>query len=96
MTGGSEGGTIRRRVVVHGEVQGVFFRDTARREASAIGVSGWVRNTPEGTVEAVFEGAREAVDRMVGFANEGPPDAEVEDVETFDEEVEGLDGFETR
>lgn len=90
------GGRVRRRVVVHGEVQGVFFRDTARREASRHGVCGWVRNTPEGTVEAVFEGEREAVDRMVGFAQEGPPDADVEHVETFDEEVEGLDGFETR
>ena len=93
---GSEGETIRRRVVVHGEVQGVFFRDTARREASRHGVSGWVRNTQEGTVEAVFEGEPGAVERMVGFAEEGPPQAQVERVETFDEEVEGLDGFTTR
>ena len=91
-----EGETIRRRVVVHGQVQGVFFRDTARREASRHGVSGWVRNTPEGTVEAVFEGERGAVERMVGFAEEGPPQAQVERVETFEEQVEGLDGFTTR
>ena len=88
--------TVRRRVVVHGRVQGVFFRDSARREASRQGVSGWVRNTAEGTVEAVFEGEREAVERLVGFAEEGPPDAQVEQVETFEEEVEGLAGFETR
>ena len=93
---GSDGEKLRRRVVVHGEVQGVFFRDTARREASRHGVSGWVRNTPEGTVEAVFEGEREAVERMIGFAQEGPSAARVEDIETFEEEVEGLDGFETR
>ncbi len=87
--------TIRRRVVVHGEVQGVFFRDTAQREASAQGVNGWVRNTPEGTVEAVFEGEAEAVERLIGFANEGPEHAEVERVETFEEEPEGLDEFRT-
>lgn len=90
------GQTVRRRVVVHGRVQGVFFRDTARREAAHHGVSGWVRNTPEGTVEAVFEGEQDAVERLVGFAEEGPPDAHVERVETFEEEVEGLAGFQTR
>ncbi|MDQ4048653.1 MAG: acylphosphatase [Actinomycetota bacterium] len=88
--------TVRRRVVVHGRVQGVFFRDTARREASGHGVSGRVRNTPGGTVEAVFEGEQGAVERMVGFAEEGPPEAQVERVEVFEEEPEGLAGFETR
>lgn len=92
----ADGETIRRRVVVHGEVQGVFFRDTARREASRHNVSGWVRNTREGTVEAVFEGGRGDVERMVGFAEEGPPQAQVERVETFEEEPEGLEGFSTR
>ena len=90
------GDTVRRRVVVHGRVQGVFFRDTARREAASHGVSGWVRNAPDGTVEAVFEGERGGVERMVGFAEEGPDAAEVERVETFEEEPEGLSGFETR
>ncbi len=90
------GQTVRRRVIVHGRVQGVFFRDTARREAAGRGVSGWVRNTPEGTVEAVFEGEPEAVERLVGFAEEGPAEAQVERVETFEEEPEGLAGFETR
>ncbi len=88
--------TVRRRVIVHGRVQGVFFRDTARREAAGHGVSGWVRNTPEGTVEAVFEGEPGAVERLVGFAEEGPAEAQVERVETFEEEPEGLTGFETR
>ncbi len=82
--------------MVHGRVQGVFFRDTARREASRHEVSGWVRNTSEGTVEAVFEGERGSVERMVGFAEEGPPEAQVERVEVFEEEPEGLDGFRTR
>jgi len=90
------GEVVRRRVVVHGRVQGVFFRDTARREASRHGVSGWARNTPEGTVEAVFEGEQESVERLVGYAEEGPPEAQVERVEIFEEEVEGLAGFEAR
>jgi acylphosphatase len=55
---------IRRRVIVHGFVQGVFFRDTLRRSAERLGVSGWARNNRDGTVEAVFEGGREAVERM--------------------------------
>ena len=90
------GETVRRRVVVHGRVQGVFFRDTARRKAADRGVSGWVRNTPEGTVEAVFEGDGEAVACLVGYAEDGPPEAEVERVETFEEDPEGLEGFEVR
>ena len=90
------GDVIRRRVVVHGDVQGVFFRDTTRREASARGVSGWVRNAPEGTVEAVFEGDAEAVEKMVAFAGRGPRGARVERVDTSDEDPEGLSGFEVR
>ena len=87
---------VRKRVVVHGDVQGVFFRDTTRREAGSHGVAGWVRNTPEGTVEAVFEGSPGAVDRMVAFAGRGPRGAQVERVEASDEEPEGLSGFEVR
>ena len=59
---------IRRRVIVHGRVQGVFFRDTTRRMARSRGVGGWVRNTPDGTVEAVFEGEAEAVESMVRWS----------------------------
>ena len=67
----------RKRVVVSGRVQGVFFRDTIRRRAEAAGVAGWVRNTREGTVEAVFEGEPEAVDELVEFSRHGPSRAEV-------------------
>jgi len=60
------------------------------------GVAGWARNTPDGTVEAVFEGSSEAVDRLVGFARTGPPEARVKRVEEFEEEPEALSGFEIR
>ena len=86
---------IRRRVVVHGRVQGVFFRDTTRRMARSRGVAGWVRNNPDGTVEAVFEGEPEAVESMVRFAEEGPRGAVVERVETAEEESEDLTDFRT-
>ena len=86
----------RKRVVVHGDVQGVFFRDTTRRMASSRGVAGWVSNRPDGTVEAVFEGDPEAVDSMVAFCRQGPRGAEVERVDATDEEPEGLNGFEIR
>lgn len=83
----------RKRVTVHGRVQGVFFRDTTRRMAESRGVSGWVRNNSDGSVEAVFEGPDESVEAMVGFAREGPRGAQVHDVEVVDEEPEGLTGF---
>ena len=83
----------RRRVVVHGHVQGVFFRDTTRRMARSRGVAGWVRNNPDGTVEAVFEGERDAVERLVDFCRVGPRGAQVERVEVTEEEPEGLRGF---
>jgi acylphosphatase len=84
---------IRRRVVVHGFVQGVFFRDTVRRHADAARVSGWVRNNRDGTVEAAFEGDAEAVERLVAFCRRGPRGARVDRVDVFDEEPEGLAGF---
>ena len=84
---------MRRRVVVHGRVQGVFFRDTTRRLALEHGVNGWARNTWEGTVEAVFEGSPEAVERLVDFAHRGPREAFVERVDIFEEDEEGLVGF---
>jgi acylphosphatase len=86
----------RRRVVVHGRVQGVFFRDSAARQARARGVAGWVRNLDDGTVEAVFEGPRDAVEALVAWAGDGPEHAEVERVEAADEPPEGLAGFEVR
>ncbi|MEU6083548.1 acylphosphatase [Streptomyces sp. NPDC047108] len=87
---------IRKHVTVLGDVQGVFFRDTCRRTALGLRVAGWVRNRPDGTVEAVFEGDPDAVDRMVGWAREGPPSAIVDQVSARDEDPEGLTGFEIR
>jgi acylphosphatase len=87
---------VRRRVKVRGRVQGVFFRDSARERARAHGVSGWVRNCHDGTVEAVVEGPPDAVERVVRFFETGPPSARVEDVEVKDEAPEGLSGFEVR
>jgi acylphosphatase len=84
---------IRRRVVVHGFVQGVFFRDSTRRLAARHGVAGWVRNRPDGTVEAVFEGPGDAVERLVAFAREGPRGARVDRVDVLDEPPEQLSGF---
>ncbi len=84
---------MRRRVIVQGRVQGVFFRDTMRRMAESRGVAGWVRNTPEGAVEAALEGEPDGVDELVRFAHEGPRGAIVERVEVIEEEPEGLTGF---
>jgi acylphosphatase len=87
---------IRRRVVVHGRVQGVFFRDSMRERARAHGVSGWVCNRPDGAVEAVLEGVPEAVDRVVRFCDTGPPRAHVERVEVTEEPPEYLNLFSVR
>ena len=84
----------RVRVVVHGRVQGVFFRDTVRRAAREHGVAGWVRNRRDGTVEAVLEGERHDVQAVVELSKEGPPGAAVERVDVSDEPPEGLTGFE--
>jgi acylphosphatase len=84
---------IRRRVIVHGLVQGVFFRDTLWRRAVASGVAGWVHNKHDGTVEAVLEGERDAVERLVAFCREGPRGARVDRVDMTTEEPEGLAGF---
>lgn len=84
---------IRRRVLVHGFVQGVFFRDTVQQHALAAGVAGWVRNNRDGTVEAVFEGDPEAVERLVAFCHEGPRGARVDRVDVEVEQPEGLDVF---
>jgi acylphosphatase len=84
---------IRTRVVVHGYVQGVFFRDSVRRRALSDGVSGWVRNNRDGTVEAVFEGEPDAVERLVAFCREGPRGARVDRVEVQAEAPEGAGGF---
>jgi acylphosphatase len=88
---------VRRRVIVHGHVQGVFFRDSVRRLADRHGVAGWVRNNWDGTVEAVFEGEPHAVERLEAFMAEGPRGARVDRVDASEEEQpEGLSGFEVR
>ena len=87
---------IRRRVVVQGHVQGVFFRDSVRRLAHQRGVGGWVANRADGAVEAVFEGEPEAVERLVDFCRTGPRGAQVESVDVADEEPEGASGFNVR
>ena len=87
---------VRRRVVVSGQVQGVFFRDSTRREASQRGVAGWVCNRPDGAVEAVFEGSAADVEALVRFCSAGPRGADVQDVSVSEEPVEGLSGFEVR
>jgi acylphosphatase len=87
---------IRRRVVVRGTVQGVFFRASCQQEAAGHRVAGWVGNRPDGAVEAVFEGAEAAVEAMVAWCRQGPPRAQVSDVQVRHEEPEGLAGFEVR
>jgi acylphosphatase len=84
---------VRKRVIVHGRVQGVFFRDATRRLAELHGVAGSVRNTTDGTVEAVFEGLPDAVEKLVAFCEEGPRGAAVERVDVYEESPEGLRGF---
>lgn len=87
---------IRQRVVVHGRVQGVFFRDSCRRQALAHEVAGWVANLPDGTVEAVFEGRPQGVQAMTRWCRQGPAHAQVEHVDVHDEQPTGLRGFEVR
>ena len=80
---------VRKRVLVSGLVQGVFFRDTCRRVAGQQGVTGWVRNLPDGRVEAVFEGEPDSVERLVRWARRGPSHAQLTAVAVRDEPVEG-------
>jgi acylphosphatase len=86
----------RSRLVVHGHVQGVFFRDSCRREAEARGVAGWITNRRDGAVEAVFEGDPDAVAALVDFCRRGPRGADVRSVDETSEEPEGLSGFQVR
>jgi acylphosphatase len=87
---------VRKRVLVSGLVQGVFFRETCRQVAAEHGVAGWVRNLRDGRVEAVFEGQPDVVDRLVAWAHQGPRGAEVADVAVSNEPPEGLTGFTVR
>ena len=80
---------VRAHVYVSGRVQGVFFRYETRREAKKHGVKGWVKNLPDGRVEAVFEGEKEDVEKLIDFCRKGPPLAKVDKVEVFWEEYKG-------
>jgi acylphosphatase len=87
---------VRCRIRAHGRVQGVFFRDSVRREAVARGVAGWVRNCSDGTVEAVFEGDEAAVAALAELCRSGPGAAEVSSLDVTDEPPESLTGFDVR
>ena len=87
--------TLRLRI--HGRVQGVWFRESMRSEALRLNATGWVRNTPDGTVEAVVQGEEAAVDALVEWAHRGPPKARVERVEIEPDDSPGLfSGFDKR
>jgi acylphosphatase len=82
-------GKVRAHVFIEGSVQGVFFRANTREEASLLGLTGWVRNCWDGRVEAVFEGEREKVERVIAWCKKGPPGAMVRDVEINWEQATG-------
>ncbi len=87
----------RAHVRISGQVQGVFFRDSTRQKAEELGLAGWVKNLPDGRVEAIFEGQPERVREMIGWCEEGPQQASVENVDTDFEGSGGeLKGFEVR
>lgn len=89
-------GVVARRVVVSGRVQGVWFRESCRREADAAGVHGWVRNNPDGTVEALLEGDERAVRRVIDWMHIGPPLARVTAVDVSEQHPSGVRGFTVR
>ncbi|MDQ3679864.1 MAG: acylphosphatase [Actinomycetota bacterium] len=87
---------VRRRVLVEGDVQGVFFRDECRKEAERAGVAGSAHNRSDGRVEVVLEGDSAAVERMLDWCRRGSSRSEVTGVEVSEEEPEGLSGFDSR
>jgi acylphosphatase len=87
---------VRKRVLISGRVQGVWFRESCREQAVALGVTGWVRNRSDGQVEAVLEGPGAAVDRVVEWCHEGPSRARVDRVEVQVEDPIGESGFHVR
>ena len=87
---------MRVRAVVKGRVQGVWYRDSAQREARRLGVAGSAVNREDGTVGLVLEGPRGAVDQLLQWAAIGPPKAQVTGIEIVDEEPVGLNGFTVR
>lgn len=89
-------GLVRARVTVRGRVQGVFFRAETRGMALELGVQGWVRNLPDGSVEAAFEGDRDAVEKAVDWCRSGPAGAHVDSIDVVMEKPVGEDGFKVR
>ncbi|HEX6391721.1 MAG TPA: acylphosphatase [Solirubrobacteraceae bacterium] len=89
-------GVVARHLVIHGRVQGVWFRASVRDAARARGVSGWAANRADGTVEAHLEGPADAVAEVERFCGQGPPRAQVTSVDARDAEPSGAAGFETR
>lgn len=88
--------TTQRHVHISGRVQGVFFRDFTRQQARTLGVTGWVRNLPDGRVEAVLEGTPDAVERMLDALRAGPPAARVDDIAVSEEPPTNHPRFEVR
>jgi acylphosphatase len=86
-------GRVRYRVIVHGFVQGVWFRQSCRRHAETLGLAGSVRNCADGTVEAVFEGEEEEVAKAVAWCRAGPPAAEVTGIDVIEEAPSGTSDF---
>lgn len=85
--------TIRRRLLVSGQVQGVFYRDSCRQQAEEKGIAGSARNLPDGKVEVVLEGDEDAVERMTEWCRRGSDMARVDSVEVQDEEPQGESAF---
>lgn len=87
---------VARHLILHGRVQGVFYRDWTVETARSLGLTGWVRNLPDGTVEAHLEGEETALARMIEARHDGPPRAAVDRIEQHDIPAEGFDRFERR
>jgi acylphosphatase len=85
-----------RRILIHGRVQGVFFRATARDVAEELGVNGWIRNTEEGDVEAVVSGGTQQLERFIAWCRQGPPRAVVSKVEIEERDAQQFSGFEVK
>lgn len=84
----------RMHVHIEGRVQGVFFRDSMRQKARELGIAGWARNTPDGKVEAVFEGEHQSIREMLDWCEQGPPQASVQRIKTSPEAPQGESTFE--
>lgn len=92
----SAGDRVRRRVIAHGRVQGVFFRQNLRELAKGSAVAGWARNRADGSMEACFEGPAGAVERLVAWCADGPDQARVTRLDVIEEEPQGIAGFRAR